>query len=148
MKTYQTLSFVALCALSAGLSVNATAQTSQLSDPSSYQSGHQSGHLRLIKTVDKAQVSPGELLTYTTMFTNVGSEPLSSIVIHDDVPEHTEYVRAECMPNLPQSLGNCTVVAPNGMAAGSTVRWRFANDLQPGVAAQVTLVVRVKSPTH
>jgi len=50
------------------------------------------GELRLQKEVDKTEAKPGDVLTYTIVATNIGTDDLSKVVIVDPLPAHTEFV--------------------------------------------------------
>lgn len=134
---------IVLVSLAAGLialpQVATATPTASLKPPENY--------VKLRKFADKNRVSPGEMLTYTTTFENVGNKPVTQVVLNDAIPNYTEYVSASCMPNVPVSLGSCTVIAPPiGAGNPHQVKWTFSQSLQPGVKGFVTLVVRVSRP--
>ena len=82
-----------------------------------------SAGLSLQKSVDKATALPGEVLTYTVVYTNTSNAPLSSIVINDSTPAFTNFLSAACGPN-PPNVGACSVSSakPPGCASSSHVR--------------------------
>ncbi|MGZ0707440.1 isopeptide-forming domain-containing fimbrial protein [Coraliomargarita sp. W4R53] len=97
--------------------------------------------LELIKAVDKAIASPGEVITYTLTYTNNGVGALDAIVIYDSTPAFTTFAAAP-VPTYPLTLSNVTIAAPNVGEVGGIV-WTFDGQLQPGetgtVVYQVTL---------
>jgi uncharacterized repeat protein (TIGR01451 family) len=50
------------------------------------------GELRLQKSVDKANASPGETLTYTIVAENIGTGNLTNVKISDPIPAYTTFV--------------------------------------------------------
>jgi len=48
--------------------------------------------LILNKSVDKASVDPGDILTYTITYANTGDGSATSVFILEDIPANTEYV--------------------------------------------------------
>lgn len=50
------------------------------------------GYLQLTKSVDKTQAKPGETITYTIEYKNIGSNLVKNVVITDPVPSTTDYV--------------------------------------------------------
>lgn len=98
--------------------------------------------LTLSKTVDKSTAKPGEELSYTITYANVGTEPISDLFIDDRTPYYTTFVSAE-YGTPPANLGAAvTVVAPVAGEAGS-IRWTFDGTLAPGASGEVTFKVRV-----
>ncbi|MCK5236754.1 MAG: DUF11 domain-containing protein [Deltaproteobacteria bacterium] len=47
-----------------------------------------------VKLIDAAlaEVTPGDVVLYTILFENTGSDDLEDIVIHDPIPENTVYI--------------------------------------------------------
>jgi len=50
------------------------------------------GYLQLIKSVDKTAAYPGEVLTYTIKYKNIGEKDALDVVITDQIPDHTTFV--------------------------------------------------------
>ncbi len=50
------------------------------------------GYMQLTKIVDKQQAKPGEKLTYTIKYKNIGSNLAKNVVITDPIPANTDYV--------------------------------------------------------
>lgn len=74
-------------------------------------------NITVVKTVDKAEAIPGDILNYTIYFNNTGSGIASYVWINDTLPPHTKYV----------SDNNWTIV---GMKTGD-YNWTFT-DISPG----------------
>ena len=99
--------------------------------------------LAILKTVDRVTARPGDTLTYTIQYTNLGALPVSSIVINDATPAFTEFASANC-GTLGAGLGGCGVSTQPAVGATGPVRWTLAGSLDPGATGSVTFVVRVQ----
>jgi uncharacterized repeat protein (TIGR01451 family) len=96
----------------------------------------------LAKVVDKATAFPGDTLAYTITYTNTGTEPISSFVIHDRTPSYTVFVSAT-YASLPDNLTACAITAPAIGGTGS-ITWEFTGALQPGSEGTVSYSVNVE----
>jgi uncharacterized repeat protein (TIGR01451 family) len=99
--------------------------------------------LRLEKSVDRAQALPGANLTYTVVFTNDSSSPLSNLKIDDGTPAFTTFVSAVCPATLPNNLTGCTITTP-AVGASGNIQWTFAGTLGPSQTGSVTFVVKIQ----
>jgi uncharacterized repeat protein (TIGR01451 family) len=99
--------------------------------------------LRLEKNVDKTTALPGTNLTYTVIFTNDSSAPLSNLKINDSTPAFTTFVSATCPGTLPNNLTSCSITAPVAGATGN-IQWTFAGTLGPSQTGTVVFVVKIQ----
>lgn len=89
-----------------------------------------SGQLKLVKAVSPTgPQKPGTDLTYTITYTNIGSEPLSAVVINDIVPNSTTFVSVS-------SGGTYDPVTRK-------VKWSISGSVMPGVTGFVQFVVKI-----
>jgi len=91
------------------------------------------GVLRLQKTVDKATAKPGEVLTYTLTYTNMGSGTLQNVKINDVVPNFTTFQDAN--PVIP-----CT---NTGVLSGSKITWTIPGTLAAAQSGCVNFKVKI-----
>jgi uncharacterized repeat protein (TIGR01451 family) len=84
----------------------------------------------LVKTVDKGEAKPGDILNYTVKVTNTGDMALTNLLITDDIPAGTTYVA--------NSASN------GGQLAGRTLTWRFPT-LAVGQTVTVTFQVTINA---
>jgi uncharacterized repeat protein (TIGR01451 family) len=82
--------------------------------------------LRIQKSVDKQEASPGDILTYTISYSNTGFSDAQNAVITDTIPANTSYVSG-------------------GTLSGTKVTWNLGT-LAMGETGSVTLRVKVNSP--
>jgi uncharacterized repeat protein (TIGR01451 family) len=101
------------------------------------------GGLSLAKAVNAATARPGDVLTYTVTYANLGTTPLSSIVIQDATPPYTVFVSASC-GTLGTGLTGCAVTQQPAVNASGSVRWTLSGTLAPGASGTVTYQVRVQ----
>ncbi len=99
------------------------------------------GGFVIIKAVDKAQALPGDTLTYTIEYENLGDEPISQVEVVDEVPAYTTYFSSSC-GTLPSGFTNCTIVAPSVGVRGA-IRWTFTGVLNPGETGTVSYKVLI-----
>ncbi|MBO6792303.1 MAG: DUF2341 domain-containing protein [Balneolaceae bacterium] len=99
------------------------------------------GGLVIIKAVDKSQALPGDTLTYTIDYENLGDEPISQVEVVDEVPAYTSYFSSSC-GTLPSGFTNCTIDAPSVGVRGA-IRWTFTGVLNPGETGSVSYKVLI-----
>ena len=101
-----------------------------------------SAGLELTKAVDKTAARPGEEITYTITYTNVGAETLRELFIYDTTPAYTVFVSAS-YGLTPASLTTEPIDAPAPDATGA-IRWEFTGELEPGGTGTVIFSIRVR----
>jgi len=101
------------------------------------------GSLELVKSVSLATAKPGDVLTYTITYRNLGTQPLSAILIRDATPAYTVFVGASCGA-LGGGLGGCGVTTQPTTGGTGNVTWTLAGSLLPGASGSVTFQVRVQ----
>lgn len=95
--------------------------------------------LHLSKTVDVANARPFELITYTIVYTNVGSANALGLKIRDTIPNNTTNAS-----NLLVSTNGSASIA-GGAVVGKQVRFtNFAGVVGPGKYGALQFTVRVK----
>jgi len=118
--------------------------------------------LTLVKTVNpEGTIRPGEELTYTIVFENVGTADAYEIVVTDHLPEQIFFKLGSVETTLPAGIGavleyfdgslwssdppNDTCGAPAGYNGCVTkIRWSVEQPLPPGESGTLVLVVRVR----
>jgi uncharacterized repeat protein (TIGR01451 family) len=101
------------------------------------------GSLRLVKSVSSGTALPGDFITYTITYTNLGPEPVSAIEIQDMVPGYTRFQSASC-GSLGPGLTGCSVTTQPPLNGTGPLRWTLNGVLDPGAAGSVTFQVQVE----
>jgi uncharacterized repeat protein (TIGR01451 family) len=95
--------------------------------------------IRLCKVASEQIAHPGDVLSFTIRFDNVGDSPLKNLVVSDSLAPRLEYVDASQQSSLPASFST----TPN--EAGSKVlRWEFENAIKPGEGGIVRFDAKVR----
>ncbi len=95
--------------------------------------------MAVVKQVDKSEAEPGDVVTFTIRFRNMGNVPIRSVSVLDSLLPRLEYV-----PNTAEGpKGTVFTAAPN--AAGSTeLRWDLPEPLAPGAHGYVSFQAKVR----
>ncbi|HQF13878.1 MAG TPA: DUF11 domain-containing protein [Thermogutta sp.] len=96
-------------------------------------------NLRLVKVASKASAQPGETVDLTLRFDNVGTVPITQLVIVDSLSTRLEYVPDSSQSSIPAKL----TVQPNE-AGSSTLQWELENPLPPGEGGIIRFSCRIR----
>lgn len=95
--------------------------------------------IRLCKVASEQMANPGDVISFTIRFDNVGEQPLRNLVVTDSLAPRLEYVDATQQSSLAASFST----TPN--EAGSKVlRWELENELKPGEGGIVRFDAKVR----
>jgi uncharacterized repeat protein (TIGR01451 family) len=93
----------------------------------------------VIKQVDIVEAEPGDVVTYTISYRNMGNTPVGSISVIDSLLPRLEYVAGSARG--PEG----TVFTSRVNSAGSTeLRWDVKGILPPGATARVSFQAKVR----
>lgn len=101
------------------------------------------GNLQIVKQVDVTSARPGDYLTYTITYRNLGPDPLSAIVIRDATPSYTVFDGAFC-DVLGAGLTGCSLATQPAVGASGPLAWQLQGALSPGASGVVRFRVRVQ----
>ncbi|MBU6437216.1 MAG: DUF11 domain-containing protein, partial [Betaproteobacteria bacterium] len=87
--------------------------------------------------------SAGDLLQYTLIATNNGSQAISTLAINDATPAFTTFQGLSCPTTLPAGLTGCAITAQPATGAVGSMQWTFSGQLSPGSQVSVTYRVQV-----
>ncbi|MDR3454540.1 MAG: hypothetical protein P4L96_17365 [Rhodoferax sp.] len=114
-----------------------------------------SGGLQLTKQVQNIttggsygtanNAAPGNTLQYQLSITNLGSGPLSTVVLNDSTPAFTTFLSAACPApaTLPAGLTACSVSTQPAVGGQGALQWTFTGTLAPGSQTSVTFQAQV-----
>jgi len=95
--------------------------------------------IRLCKVASEQMANPGDVISFTIRFDNVGEQPLKNLVVTDSLAPRLEYVGSSQQASLPANFST----TPN--EAGSEVlRWEFENPIKPGEGGLVRFDAKVR----
>lgn len=94
--------------------------------------------LAVIKQVDAAEAEPGDVLTYTITYRNMGGVPVASVSVVDSLLPRLEYVRGSAQG----PAGTVFTAAGNG-AGAMELRWDVGT-VAPGAMGAVRFQARVR----
>ena len=105
-------------------------------------------------------VVPGEVIVFTSRFTNIGTEVATNLVINNPVPENVVYIDFSARGDnsvVLFSVDGETFGAPNELTVSndqggqrsaraedySAIRWELQEDLEPGETGEVSFRARL-----
>jgi uncharacterized repeat protein (TIGR01451 family) len=102
--------------------------------------------LTLLRAADRANAIPGEVITYTTTYTNTGTRPAYVVVLESAIPGHSTYVGGSAAGG-----GSTTSFShDNGVTYGGSetppvthVRWSLSASLPSGGSGSVRYQARI-----
>ncbi|RKY55637.1 MAG: hypothetical protein DRP93_02980 [Candidatus Neomarinimicrobiota bacterium] len=103
--------------------------------------------LSLVKSVDIESVTPGEIMTYTVNYSNVGDDNASIIFILEKIPETTEYIVSSADGDemtITYSHDGGISFDSNQTSAVTDISFQRTTVLTPGSTGAVTFKVKVK----
>jgi len=91
--------------------------------------------MTLVKSVNTASTVPGDLLTYTVVYTSAGSTDAYNAIIMDPVPASTVYVSGSAVgPGTIIEFSHDGGISYDGLetAPVTHIRWTITTPLAPG----------------
>ena len=85
---------------------------------------------------------PGEMLEYRITYTNVGTSPLSNVIVNDATPTYTTFVSATCGALVP-NITLCNVTTQPAIGGSGSLVWTLTGSLAPGPQGTVFFRVNV-----
>ncbi len=95
--------------------------------------------LAVVKQLDKSEAEPGDVVTFTIRFRNMGNVPIHTVSVVDSLLPRLEYVAGSAQG----PPGTVFTAAPN-LAGSTELRWDLPGDLAPGAQGLVQFQARVR----
>lgn len=97
------------------------------------------GELKLVKVADRASAHPGDIVTFTIRFDNIGGRDLSSVRIVDNLSPRLEYIANSVSSSMEGNID----VSDNG-AGGKLLTFEFDQPLKGKTGGFVSFQCRVR----
>lgn len=88
---------------------------------------HKGARIRLCKVASEQMANPGDVISFTIRFDNVGEQPLSNLVITDSLTPRLEFV-----PGSDKSSLKGTFTATPNSVGSEVLRWEISEGIKPG----------------
>ena len=95
--------------------------------------------LAVVKQIDVPEAAPGDVLTVTIRYRNIGNVPIGSISIVDSLLPRLEYV-----PGSAQGPSRTVFTAEPNLAGSAELRWDLPEPLPPGAEGAVLFKALVR----
>ena len=95
--------------------------------------------LRIVKVASTQFAEPGDTIDFTIRFDNVGSQPITSVTILDNLTPRLEYA-----PDSSQSSVAAKFSSSRSEGDSLVLRWELAEPLQPGRGGVLRFTCRVR----
>jgi uncharacterized repeat protein (TIGR01451 family) len=95
--------------------------------------------LVLIKCADRACAKPGEIVTFTIRYSNVGGRPITDVAVADSLSGRLEYV-----PGSTESDRDAVFTAQDNEAGSQLLRWEITGTLLPGQSGRIRFKAKVR----
>ena len=95
--------------------------------------------IRLCKVASEQMANPGDVISFTIRFDNVGEQPLKSLVVTDSLAPRLEYVEKSQQASVPANFS----ITENSVGS-SVLRWELENGLKPGDGGLVQFSCKVR----
>lgn len=95
--------------------------------------------LAVVKQVDTAEAEPGDVVTFTIRFRNMGNVPIRAVSVVDSLLPRLEYVAGTA-----QGPPGTVFTAEPNVAGSAELRWDLPGELEPGAEGVVSFRARVR----
>lgn len=95
--------------------------------------------IRLCKVASDQMANPGDVISFTIRFDNVGEQPLKNLVVTDSLAPRLEYVEQSQQASVAANFS----IEPNSVGS-SVLRWELENGLKPGDGGLVRFSCKVR----
>lgn len=95
--------------------------------------------LVLIKCADRSSAQPGDVVTFTLRYSNVGGRPMTDVAVVDSLSGRLEYV-----PGSAEADRDAVFTAQDNEAGSQLLRWEISGTLLPGQSGRVRFQAKVR----
>jgi uncharacterized repeat protein (TIGR01451 family) len=95
--------------------------------------------LVLVKCADRDSARPGDVVTFTLKYSNLGGRAITDVAVTDSLSPRLEYV-----PGSTRSDRNAVFTTQDNEAGSVILRWEISGTLQPGESGRLLFQARVR----
>ncbi|MEQ1826019.1 MAG: DUF11 domain-containing protein [Pirellula sp.] len=100
---------------------------------------HKGARIRLCKVASEQMANPGDTISFTIRFDNVGEQPLKNLVVTDSLAPRLEYIEKSQQSSVPTNFS-----LTSNAAGSSILRWELEDGLKPGDGGLVRFSCKVR----
>jgi uncharacterized repeat protein (TIGR01451 family) len=100
---------------------------------------YKGARVRICKVASEQIANPGDIISFTIRYDNVGEQPVSNLVVTDSLAPRLEYVDASQQSSIEARFST----TPNE-AGSSVLRWEIDKELKPGEGGFVRFDAKVR----
>jgi len=100
---------------------------------------YKGARVRICKVASETIANPGDIISFTIRYDNVGDQPVSNLVVTDSLAPRLEYVDASQQSSIAARFSTI----PNE-AGSSILRWEIDHELKPGEGGFVRFDTKVR----
>ena len=100
---------------------------------------YKGARIRLCKVASDQMANPGDVISFTIRFDNVGEQPLKNLVVTDSLAPRLEYVDQSQQASVAANFS----IVPNSVGS-SVLRWELEDGLKPGDGGLVRFSCKVR----
>jgi uncharacterized repeat protein (TIGR01451 family) len=100
---------------------------------------YKGARVRICKVASETIANPGDIISFTIRYDNVGDQPVSNLVVTDSLAPRLEYVDASQQSSIAARFST----TPNE-AGSSILRWEIDYELKPGDGGFVRFDTKVR----
>lgn len=100
---------------------------------------YKGARVRICKVASEQIANPGDIISFTIRYDNIGEQPVSKLVVTDSLAPRLEYVESSQQSSLEARFST----TPNE-AGSSVLRWEIDQELKPGEGGFVRFDAKVR----
>ena len=100
---------------------------------------YKGARVRICKVASEQIANPGDIVSFTIRYDNIGEQPVSNLVVTDSLAPRLEYIESSQQSSIEARFST----SPND-AGSSVLRWEIDKELKPGEGGFVRFDAKVR----
>jgi uncharacterized repeat protein (TIGR01451 family) len=100
---------------------------------------YKGARVRICKVASEQIANPGDIVSFTIRYDNIGEQPVSNLVVTDSLAPRLEYIESSQQSSIEARFST----TPND-AGSSVLRWEIDKELKPGEGGFVRFDAKVR----